>query len=95
MGTTPELMEDIVHEGDIVLVTNRFETQLFAVETGVIWKCADIVYGKQFGKFFDFLAAQTVYDARFAVLLLDEFYDVAVDVFCFRPHFIIKVFAVE
>ena len=35
VGTTPELMEDIVHEGDIVLVTNRFETQLFAVETGV------------------------------------------------------------
>lgn len=35
VGTTPELMEEVVREGDIVLVTNRFETQMFAVETGV------------------------------------------------------------
>jgi manganese-dependent inorganic pyrophosphatase len=35
VGTTPELMEESVHEGDIVLVTNRFETQMFAVEIHV------------------------------------------------------------
>lgn len=32
VGTTPEMMEDSVHPGDIVLVTNRYETQQFAVE---------------------------------------------------------------
>lgn len=35
VGTTPELMEEVVKAGDIVLVTNRFETQLFAVESNV------------------------------------------------------------
>ena len=32
VGTTPELMEEVVKPGDIVLVTNRYETQQFAVE---------------------------------------------------------------
>ena len=32
VGTTPELMEDTVLPGDIVLTTNRYETQQFAVE---------------------------------------------------------------
>ncbi len=32
VGTTPELMEDTVEPGDIVLTTNRYETQQFAVE---------------------------------------------------------------
>lgn len=34
VGTTPEMMEDTVKPGDIVLVTNRYETQQFAVECG-------------------------------------------------------------
>lgn len=32
VGTTPEMMEDSIEPGDIVLVTNRYETQQFAVE---------------------------------------------------------------
>ncbi len=32
VGTTPEMMEDTIKAGDIVLVTNRYETQQFAVE---------------------------------------------------------------
>lgn len=32
VGTTPEMMEDTIMPGDIVLVTNRYETQQFAVE---------------------------------------------------------------
>ena len=32
VGTSPEMMEDTVKPGDIVLVTNRYETQQFAVE---------------------------------------------------------------
>ena len=32
VGTTPELMEDTVQPGDIILTTNRYETQQFAVE---------------------------------------------------------------
>ncbi len=32
VGTTPEMMEDTILPGDIVLVTNRYETQQFAVE---------------------------------------------------------------
>lgn len=35
VGTTPEMMEGHVEPGDIVLVTNRYETQRFAVESGV------------------------------------------------------------
>lgn len=33
VGTTPELMEEEVEPGDTVLVTNRYETQQFAVES--------------------------------------------------------------
>ena len=34
VGTTPEMMEEAIEEGDIVLVTNRYESQQFAVESG-------------------------------------------------------------
>ncbi len=34
VGTTPEMMEGTVQPGDVVLVTNRHETQQFAVEAG-------------------------------------------------------------
>ena len=34
VGTTPEMMEDTVKAGDLVLVTNRYETQQFAVGAG-------------------------------------------------------------
>ena len=34
VGTSPEMMEDSIQEGDIVLCTNRYETQRFAVEAG-------------------------------------------------------------
>lgn len=35
VGTSPEMMEESVEPGDILLCTNRYETQRFAVETGV------------------------------------------------------------
>lgn len=34
VGTSPEMMEDSIEEGDIILTTNRYETQRFAVEAG-------------------------------------------------------------
>jgi manganese-dependent inorganic pyrophosphatase len=34
VGTTPEMMEGSIANGDTVLVTNRYETQQFAVESG-------------------------------------------------------------
>ena len=34
VGTTPEMMEGNIERGDTVLVTNRYETQRFAVESG-------------------------------------------------------------
>lgn len=34
VGTSPEMMEDTIEEGDIVLVTNRYETQHYAVGSG-------------------------------------------------------------
>ena len=34
VGTSPEMMEDTIQEGDVVLCTNRYETQRFAVEAG-------------------------------------------------------------
>ena len=43
VGSSPELMSEMVEEGDIVLVTNRYETQSYAVECGagcVIVCCA-------------------------------------------------------
>ena len=35
VGTSPEMMEGLIEPGDIVLVTNRYETQRFAVESGI------------------------------------------------------------
>lgn len=35
VGTSPEMMEGLVEPGDMVLVTNRYETQRFAVESHV------------------------------------------------------------
>ena len=43
IGSSPEMMSDMVEEGDIVLVSNRYETQSYAVECGagcVIVCCA-------------------------------------------------------
>ncbi|MBR1660134.1 MAG: putative manganese-dependent inorganic diphosphatase, partial [Oscillospiraceae bacterium] len=34
IGSSPEMMEEVVSEGDIVLVSNRYETQSFAVDCG-------------------------------------------------------------
>lgn len=34
VGTSPEMLEDTIQEGDVVLCTNRYETQRFAVEAG-------------------------------------------------------------
>ena len=34
VGTSPEMMDGLVDPGDAVLVTNRYETQRFAVESG-------------------------------------------------------------
>lgn len=34
VGTSPEMMEDTIEAGDIVLVTNRYETQHYAVGSG-------------------------------------------------------------
>lgn len=45
VGTSPEMMEGAVEPGDIVLVTNRYETQRFAVESGI--GCLIICNGAQ------------------------------------------------
>ena len=45
VGTTPEMMEEAVEEGDIVLATNRYETQQFAVECGA--SCLVVCCGAQ------------------------------------------------
>ncbi len=34
IGTSPEIMEELVKPGDIVLVSNRFETQMCAIDCG-------------------------------------------------------------
>ncbi|MBQ9006394.1 MAG: putative manganese-dependent inorganic diphosphatase [Atopobiaceae bacterium] len=34
VGTSPEMMEDVIEKGDIVLTTNRYETQDYAVRAG-------------------------------------------------------------
>lgn len=43
IGTSPEVMEDLVEEGDIVLVTSRYEVQMCAIDLGAscIVVCAD------------------------------------------------------
>ena len=48
IGSSPEMMEDAVEEGDIVLVSNRYETQSFAVECGAgcIVVCCDAKISK-------------------------------------------------
>lgn len=34
VGTSPEMMEDVIEKGDVVLTTNRYETQDYAVRAG-------------------------------------------------------------
>ena len=34
IGTTPEMMDGMVSPGDMILVTNRYESQRFALESG-------------------------------------------------------------
>ena len=34
IGTTPEMMDGLVAPGDTILVTNRYESQRFALESG-------------------------------------------------------------
>ena len=48
VGTTPEMMEDAVEAGDIVLATNRYETQQFAVECGA--SCLIVCCGAKVSK---------------------------------------------
>lgn len=43
VGTSPEMMEGVIHEGDTVLVTNRHENQRYAVENGA--RCLVICCG--------------------------------------------------
>lgn len=45
VGTTPEMMDGNIEQDDIVLVTNRYETQRFAVEAGA--GCLIICNGAQ------------------------------------------------
>ncbi len=45
IGTSPEMMEELVEPGDIVLVTNRYENQKFAVDSDV--SCLIVCGGAQ------------------------------------------------
>ena len=48
VGTSPELMEDTLEEGDTVLVTNRYENQQFAVSGGA--GCLVVCCGSRISK---------------------------------------------
>ncbi len=48
VGTSPEAIEEYVGEGDIVLVTNRYESQICAIECGA--SCVIICTGSTAGK---------------------------------------------
>ncbi len=48
VGTSPEVIEEYVSEGDIVLVTNRYESQMCAIECGA--SCVIICTGSTAGK---------------------------------------------
>ncbi|MDD5940325.1 MAG: putative manganese-dependent inorganic diphosphatase [Lachnospiraceae bacterium] len=43
VGTSPEVMEEMVHKGDLVMVTNRYEAQMCAIDCGAscLVVCAD------------------------------------------------------
>ena len=48
VGTSPEVIEDFVKDGDIVLVTNRYESQICAIECGA--SCVVICAGSTASK---------------------------------------------
>ena len=48
VGTNPEMLEKVLHPGDIVLVTNRYETQRYAVDSGV--SCLIVCNGADINK---------------------------------------------
>ncbi len=43
VGTSPEVMEELVQPGDLVMVTNRYEAQMCAIDCGASFLvvCAD------------------------------------------------------
>ena len=48
VGTSPEVIEELVQDGDIVLVTNRYESQICAIECGA--SCVVICAGSTASK---------------------------------------------
>ena len=64
------------------------------VKTGMIRKCLDTIDDKYLRKFLDLLAAQTVYDAGLAGILLDILYDILVRVHLVT-HLIVEIRPVE
>lgn len=43
VGTSPEAMEELIHDGDLVMVTNRYEAQMCAIDYGA--KCLVVCMG--------------------------------------------------
>lgn len=43
VGTSPEAMEEMIHDGDLVMVTNRYEAQMCAIDYGA--KCLVVCMG--------------------------------------------------
>ena len=78
-------------EQELVLVLAACGT----VHAGMVSQCLDAVDAQQLGQILDALAAQAIDDARLALVSLDEFDDVLVDVLGLGPHLVVEVRPVE
>ena len=81
---------DLVHDEIILCLRARR-----CVHTGVIGSCVDVVGSQYLGQFLNFPPREAVNDAALARVLLDELYDILVDILRLWPYFVVKVRAVE
>src|SRR5699024_10972282 len=65
------------------------------IKSRMIWNCRNSVYLKRLREFLNPLSAKAVDDSRFSKILLNKSYDIAVNIFCLRPYFVIKVWPVK
>jgi len=64
------------------------------VQTGVVGECLYVVDAEQFGYFLHGFPAQTIYDSRLTLVLLDEFDELLFGL-DLRLYFVVKIFTVE
>ena len=69
----PDVLEDYIHPGDMVILGNRYETQLCAIEMGAA--CVVISMGAKVSKTFSILPKNTIVSSLIRLMILLQWQD--------------------